>query len=181
MDIRIKCIVGGAAAGLLLVSTAIACGDKLVALGGGVPFDRIHERRAGNVILYLNPQTRLNTANADIRLDAALTRAGHSVRTVATRRDLELALGEAEADVVLMDWADAAQLKAGISDRVPTLPVLYGGTPGELAHAEAGEQCVLEADRRRASQLLKAVDRIIEDHAKGRQLDCGRIGGRGVS
>ena len=174
-------MVMGAAAGLLLVSAAMACGDKLVALGGGVPFDRIHARRAGHVILYLNPQSGLTAANADIRLDAALTQAGHNVRAVATRGDLERALGEAEADVVLMDWADAAQLNAGISNKVPTLAVLYGGRGGELARVEAREQCVLEADRRRASQLLKAVDRIIEDHARGRQVDCGRIGGRGVS
>src|SRR5262245_55162196 len=93
---RLKVVV---AAGMLFVSPSFACGDKLAALGGGVPFNRIQAvAHPGNVILYLNPESRFAGANADIGLDRALTRAGHTVRIVASRGDLERAMNEAEAD-----------------------------------------------------------------------------------
>ena len=40
------------------VPSALACGDKLMVLGGGLPFERVHVgRRQSNVILFLNPDT----------------------------------------------------------------------------------------------------------------------------
>jgi hypothetical protein len=180
MGTHFRHLATGVAVGFLLAPAALACGDKLVALGGGVPFNRIHERQSGNVILYLNPRTRFNAANADIRLDAALTRAGHKVRTVATRADLEHALRDAEADLVLMDWADAVELDARLSDKVPTLAVLYGAQEAS-AQTETVDRCVFEADHRRSSRVVRAVDRIIDDHTNGRPVDCARIGGRGVT
>jgi hypothetical protein len=170
-----------AAAGILFISAALACGDKLVTLGGGVPFDRIGKQRyPGSVILFANPERRLTSAITDIQLDSALTRAGHSVRTVSSRSDLESALRSAGTDVVLMDWADAVELNARLTDKVPTLPVSYGARAGESA-AGAPDRCVLDADKGRAMRLIKAVNRIIEDREKGQPVTCAQIGGRGLS
>jgi hypothetical protein len=180
MKLDMRHIAIGATSGLLLVSAALACGDKLVALGGGVPFDRIGKQLyPGSVILYLNPETSLNSAVADLRLDSALMRAGHSVRTVTSRSDLESALRAAKTDVVLMDLADAVELNARLTDEVPTLPVLYGARAGEPAGAP--DRCVLDADKKRAMKLFKAVNRIIEGREKGQPVDCVQIGGRGLS
>ena len=36
--------------------SALACGDKLTVLGGGIPFDKIHtSHRHGSLIMYLSP------------------------------------------------------------------------------------------------------------------------------
>jgi CheY-like chemotaxis protein len=181
MKLDMRRIAVGATTSLLLVSAALACGDKLVALGGGVPFDRIGKQRyPGSVILFANPERRLNSAITDIRLDSALTRAGHTVRTVVSRADLERALNDAKIDIVLMDLADAVELNARLTDKVPTLPVLYGARADELP-AAATDRCVLDTDKRRAMKLIKAVNQIIEGHEKGQPVLCAQIGGRGLS
>jgi hypothetical protein len=173
----------GATFALFVATIGWACGDKLVALGGGVPFDRIRmSQHPSTVILYLNPERHLQAVNADIRLDKALTRAGHNVRTVATRADLDRAMREAGADIVLMDWADAFALNAKLTDKLPTLPVVYGGAgPAELSSANARSTCVVEASKRKSAQLVRAVEHVIEDREKGLTVDCAKIGGRGVT
>jgi hypothetical protein len=182
MTRKSRLAITGSALGLLALSAALACGDKLVALGGGVPFERIHvARHAGQVILYLNPETRLRAANSEIRLDVALTRAGHKVRTVSSRVDLERALQETHADLVLMDWADAMQLNARLTDKIPTLPVIYGGGPEEFAQAQSQNACVMETNKSKGGQLMRAIEHILEDHEKGLPVDCAKIGGRGLT
>jgi CheY-like chemotaxis protein len=182
MSRKLRLTITGAALGLVSLSAALACGDKLVALGGGVPFERIHvTRHSGQVILYLNPETRLRIANAEMRLDTALTRAGHTVRTVTTRADLDHALQEARADLVLMDWADAMQLNARLTDKIPTLPVIYGAGPDAVAQAASQNRCVIEANKGKGSQLVRAIEHILEGQGKGVAVDCVKIGGRGVS
>lgn len=182
MSSRTRSLILGVLAGAVCSSAAIACGDKLVALGGGVPFDRIHAPpRPGNIILFLNPATRLESVNNDFALDRALTRAGHSVRAVKTREELQRALSEAEADVVLMDWADARELNARLTDKVPTLSVAYPSGPGTGARIDTPGGCVIDADKRRASKLLRAVNDVIEFHEKGTAPDCASLGGRGTT
>jgi hypothetical protein len=182
MSRKSRLTIFGAAVGLLSLSAALACGDKLVALGGGVPFERIHvARHPGTVILYLNPETQLRVANADIRLDTALTRAGHTVRTVVTRADLDRAIQAAGTNLVLMDWADAMQLNARLTDKIPTLPVIYGAGPDEVAQAQSQNRCVVEANKGKGTQLVRAIEHILQDQQKGLPVDCAQIGGRGVS
>jgi len=172
----------GAALGLLSLSAALACGDKLVALGGGVPFERMHvAQHPGRVILYLNPGSRLQTANADMRLARTLTLAGHKVSTVATPAELDRARQETGADLVLMGWADALQLNARLTDALPTLPVIYGANPDELAAAQSQKRCVVETSKRAGYQLVRTIEHIMEDHQKGLPVDCAKIGGQGVA
>jgi hypothetical protein len=100
---------------------------------------------------------------------------------VGSRADLDRALLEAKVDVVLMDWADALSLDARLTDKVTTLPVFYGGASGEFARLDTQDRCVLDADKKRAMKLFRAVNRIVYDHAKGQPVDCAQIGGRGVT
>lgn len=183
MITRIRTACAGATLALLAATVGWTCGDKLVALGGGVPYERIRmSQRPSTVILYLNPERHLQAVNADIRLDKALARAGHNVRTVATRADLDRAMREAGADIVVMDWADAFALNAKLTDKLPTLPVVYGGAgPAEVSSAKTQGTCVVEASKRKSAQLVRAVEHIIEDREKGLAVDCAKIGGRDVT
>ena len=180
MDKRLQLMIIGAASALLLQSAAFACGDKLVALGGGVPFERIHvARHPGKVILYLDVDSGLRAANADMRLDTALTRAGHRVLTVATPADLDRAMAQSGADLVVMDWAVEAKIKARLADNVRTLPILYGAAPQDVTRARAQDHCVVDASRRDGARLLLTIEQILEDQTKGFPVDCARAGGRG--
>ena len=60
-----RCLAGCAA---LLAGAALACGDKLVALGGGVGFERvIVSRNPGHIILMLEPATGLAAGQRKIQ------------------------------------------------------------------------------------------------------------------
>src|SRR6187401_1189494 len=85
-------------------SAAYACGDKLVALGGGMSFQRVFSsRHPGKLILYMPAESALRAANKEMQIDASLTRAGHSVRSVSTRGELDDALRDAAADLLVTD------------------------------------------------------------------------------
>ena len=95
--------VGGVAMRQILVAAVIAatvtqsgiplhaCGDKLLMLGRGVKFQSKHTPRAAAVLLYL-PESATGLALTDPKLESALREAGHAVRAVTSRADLESAL-----------------------------------------------------------------------------------------
>src|SRR5688572_12296551 len=96
-------LVGLAAAAALCVPVAgHACGDKLVVLGRGVRFERIHQAvNPGAVLVYLNPESNLPRADEEFHLSASLELAGHTVQTVGSAGELERAWRSGEADVIL--------------------------------------------------------------------------------
>jgi hypothetical protein len=90
-----------------------ACGDKLVPLGGGVRFEQIHvSRYPGKIVLFLNPTSKLRTANDEFGLSAALQRAGHAVSTVEDVQQLEAALQTGNPDLVLSNCMMRCRAKA---------------------------------------------------------------------
>src|SRR5215471_14247171 len=107
------------------VSVADACGDKLVPLGGGVLFGRVfNSKHPGKLVLFMTPDSQFRAANTQLHLDSALARAGHTVRTVSTRSELEESLQAGAADLVVTDWVDARKLDSEIGGSVGILPVL---------------------------------------------------------
>ena len=171
MPARLQCALLGVAIAMFSAQAADACGDKLVALGGGVSFERVFSsRHPGKLILFLRPDSALRTANSDLRIDAALTRAGHSVRTVATRAELDQALQEAEADLVVTDWVDARELNAEVGGRMAILPVQAGEHSPASAGANAG--CLVDAGKRKGRQVVHAVEQVLLKHSKGLPLSC---------
>lgn len=170
-----------AAASVVSAPASQACGDKLVPLGGGVRFEQIHaSRHPGKIILFLNPASRLPAANDEFRLDAALQKAGHAVRTVASRDELDLALRSGNPDLVLVDWSDVVQLQAlldGEAGSPPVLPVLYRPTAEELLAAREQARCVAPAAKRRGRMaVMQSVEEILERRGKGLPADCGTGG-----
>lgn len=174
-----------AATSLISVPSSQACGDKLVPLGGGVRFEQIHvSRHPGKIVLFLNPASKLRTANDEFHLGAALERAGHSVRAVGSRDDLERVLQTANADLVVMDWSDALQLQVGSlagSASPPILPVLYRPTAEELLAVREQTPCVAPAAKRKGRQaVVKAVEQMLERRGNGLPPDCAAAGRRQI-
>jgi hypothetical protein len=168
----ISILLGILACGYSL-SAAQACGDKLLALGGGVSYERVFSsRHPGNLILLLRPESALTAANDRLRLDNALQRAGHKVRTVNSRTELESSLREAAADLIVTDWEDARALAPEVAARVAILPVVSGPEKTPKAGSASGTDCLVDVNRHKGRQMIRAVDQLLERGEKGLPANC---------
>lgn len=127
-----------------------ACGDKLLLLGRGIRFQSRHTPSAASVLLYLPAAIRSGGTLADPKLESALREAGHQVRSVDTKEELQAALQTARYDVVLADVAEASDLQRTLtpSDAI-VLPVVYLLAPARRPEAKA--------DAARAEKEFSAV------------------------
>ena len=146
--------------------SALACGDKLTVLGGGIPFDKIHtNHRHGSLIMYLSPDSRLSATNSDARIDQALTRDGHQVKVVQSSAELKQALDSGQADFVLIDWSEAQHLQPGVIAKVPIVPVTYDGDAGERALAQSRSGCVVQSNKRHSREMVHEVEDLLENQS----------------
>jgi hypothetical protein len=170
----------GAAAvcALSLAGTAWACGDKLVALGGGVGFERIiASRNPGHIVLLLEPETGLTAANDRFNLGASLALAGHEVYVVKNFDHLNMRPhGEGPPpDLILIDSTRAhdPKFQAAAGSKGPMImPVLYPADDPKLMAMARHSACVTVAGGRKGSQLLKAVEHALKLRSRGQSMDC---------
>ena len=93
-----------------LAGSAWACGDKLVALGGGVGFQRVVvSRNPGHIILMLEPASGLDAANKRFNLVASLSLAGHEVFIAKNDEELRELRATEKPDLILVDAASTKQ------------------------------------------------------------------------
>ena len=146
--------------------SALACGDKLTVLGGGIPFEKIHtNHRHGSLVMYLSPDSRLLATNSDARIDQALTRDGHQVKLVQSSAELKQALDSAQVDFVLIDLSEARQLQADVLAHVPIVPVTYGSDATERALAQTRSGCVVESNKRHSHEMVHEVEALLENQS----------------
>ncbi|MEX2151348.1 MAG: hypothetical protein WD793_14140 [Steroidobacteraceae bacterium] len=178
MDVR-QFVAAAAAATVCatsLAGTAWACGDKLVALGGGVGFERVMvSRNPGHIVLLLEPASGLAVANEKFNLAASLSLAGHEVFIAKNADDLRAQRGQMAPDLILVDAERANQLQfqatAGGADPM-IMPVVYPTGRGEAEVAEQQTGCVTVAGGRKGSQLLKAVEKALKLRSRGLPMTC---------
>ncbi len=170
--------VAGAVCAISLAGAAWACGDKLVALGGGVGFERIMvSRNPGHIVLLLEPATGLTAANDKFNLGASLALAGHEVFVVKNVDHLNMRPhgDRPPPDLILIDATHAGQPKfqSVAAGKGPVImPVLYPADRAELTVAERQIGCVTVAGGRKGSQLLKAVERALKLRSRGLPASC---------
>lgn len=146
--------------------SALACGDKLTVLGGGIPFDKIHTtHRHGTLVMYLSPDSRLSAINSDARLDQALTRDGHQVKLVQSSAELKQALDAGQVDFVLIDWSEANKLQKDVVANVPIVPVTYGTDAAERALAQSRSGCVVQSNKRHSQEMVHEVEALLENQS----------------
>jgi hypothetical protein len=163
-----------AVATLPVATAALACGDKLSVIGGGVSFDRVSRHR-GNVVMLVEPNSSLRAANEALKLRQALEYAGNKVQMVDTPDALQLALQQRKVDVVLVSWGESGKLEAQLADQsgAPTvLPVAYKTDPVELTSASRQGACFARVEDHADKRLVRAVDRVMEQREKKAPLDC---------
>jgi len=160
----------------VLASTAWACGDKLVALGGGVGFDRvIVSRHPGHIMMLLEPATGLAAANEKFKLAASLTLAGHEVFIVKSIEELHAQRDAAAPDLILVDAARAKQIRFQpvTTGGAPTImPVHYPVENGSVEAQVQQSGCLAVASGRKGSQLLKAVENALKLRSRGMPMPC---------
>jgi hypothetical protein len=124
--------------GLLSGTAAFACGDKLLAIGRGVRFQRIYAAHQANLVIY-SAETQYGAALDNARLQTTLKRSVHNLQLVRGGLQLDEALKSGHVDVVLVYLTDVAaiarQLQSAPS-RPVILPVLVRPSKAELAAAQ---------------------------------------------
>ncbi len=163
-------LTGGLVSALMLVSliSAGACGDKLLVLGRGVRFQGDAPAQPASILLYIHAGSPGSAMVGDLKFQSALRDAGHKLRAVGTRQELEETLQTGQYDIVLTDVADAPILEQPVQSapsKPVLLPVVYNGTKAEAATAERHYGCVLKAPGR-TGHYLASVDKAMELKSK---------------
>lgn len=166
-----------AGCGSLLAGGALACGDKLVAMGGGVGFERVVvSRNPSHIILLLEPATGLAEANQKLNLAGSLSLAGHEVFLATNAEELRAHRLAAAPDLILVDAGRATELQPQpVVDRKDPviLPVAYAPSAERAAEGlESG--CVAVIQGKKGTQLLKTVERILKLRSRGEPMPCDK-------
>lgn len=160
---------------LLSATAALACGDKLAALGGGVRYERLYRsQHPARIVLYA---PRDSAGEESERLRAELARAGHSVEVVASRGALDSRLAAGAVDLVLAD-ADAQDGEPSSTQSRGTAVVMgvrYADR-SSLTRASS-ESCVTTVTRRGGRQLLRQIDVELARRARGEPATCAAPSG----
>ena len=135
------------ATALLSGTVAVACGDKLLAVGRGVRFQRGYAAHEANLVIYF-AGAQSSAALNSTKLQNMLKRAGHKLQIVASGSQLDEALRSGKVDVVLVDFGDlsgiAEKLQSAPSKPV-IVPVLFKPSKSELARAQKDYKLALKA------------------------------------
>jgi len=153
---------------LLTGSAALACGDKLLAIGRAVRFQRAYAAaRQANVVIYTNG-TKSGATLKGSKLQITLKQVGHKLQTVEDAAQLDQALKSGRVDVVLADIADVSgitrQLQSAPSKPV-VLPVLFKASKADLAAAQKEYRFALKAPGDEV-QYLVAIDEVMKSRAR---------------
>ena len=161
---------------------ALACGDKLSMMGGGVSFERINfSAHRGSVVMLLAPDSQLRATAADLELKRALERAGHTVRTLDTSDELAAQLSGGGVDVVLVDAWAAASMQRQIAAATPAargpivLTVVYKAGASGQPTTRVDRLCVARADKQNGRAVLDAIEQELARKARGEPVTCSAL------
>jgi hypothetical protein len=169
-------LVAATACALSLGGPAWACGDKLVALGGGVGFERIVvSRNPGHIVLLLEPGSGLAAANDKFNLVASLTLAGHEVFIAKSADELRTQLAKTPTDLVMVDAARSKPIELPSATNVASpaiLPVEYFADGSTVPASYRTSACVAMAEGKKGATVLKAVEHTLKLRSRGQSISC---------
>jgi hypothetical protein len=152
-----------------------ACGDKFVIFGRGVRFRAAYAAaHPADILVYMNPMSRVPLVDRDFHLVATLRLAGHRPSVVETRDELQDALTSTRYDILIVDLEDAAGLETEVqhaSSPPEVVPLVYKASGAEFAELAKKYNCLLKADRRN-HQLLSVLDEVMRDKSAGQKPSC---------
>lgn len=145
---KLMLAAGLAGAVLAMGGDAMACGDKLVIVGRGMRPKRVKGSVPASILVYADPRGSMPAALEEGHLRRDLEKAGHRVRSVGTREELDSALDTGTYDLVFTDIKSAPAIETeakGASSKPRVLPTLFNPTDADLAAATRDYHCVVKA------------------------------------
>lgn len=163
-----KLICSLLAGSVLIATTALACGDKLMLSFGGLQFRQVYARHPASVLAYTPQNSAVTAVLKELELEPVAKQTGHKFYAVENTSGLEQALKSRKYDVVLTDAADAERIEnqAQGAPLMPSiLPVVYKSTKVEASNVEKKFHAVLKAPGS-VEHYLAAIDHAMEIRAK---------------
>jgi ABC-type amino acid transport substrate-binding protein len=162
-------VAGAGLVAIALVSgtAALACGDKLLAIGRGVRFQRAYAERQANLVIYSYGAQNGATLSSTT-LQATLKRAGHKLQIVQDGSQLDEALKSGKVDVVLVNFGDLGgitRLLQSAPSKPIIVPILFKPSKAELAAALKEYRFALKAPADEF-QYLSAIDEAMKARLK---------------
>ena len=148
-------------------TAVIACGDKLLANGRGVRFQRAYAEHQANLVIYSNGAQNGATLSSTT-LQTTLKRAGHKLQMVQDGSHLDEALKSGKVDVVLVDFADLGaitRLLQSAPSKPVIVPILFKPSKAELAAAQKEYKFAFKAPADEF-QFLTAIDEAMKARLK---------------
>lgn len=141
--------------------TALACADKMRALGRGIRYQQVASARPASILIYSR-----GAALRDPQLEPALKHAGHKVHAVQDTAQLSEALKRGRYDVVVADVSDTGGLEE-LVQAAPSRPTLLPVVSERSNIAEAAKrfQRILKAPDK-TGHYLTAVDDVMQLRSK---------------
>jgi ABC-type amino acid transport substrate-binding protein len=140
-------------------TAALACGDKLLAVGRGLRFQHDSAAHQANLVIY-SAGTQNGAALSSTRLQTTLRRAVHRLQLVQGGSELHQALKTGRVDVMLVDFTDITELTRQLQSapsKPVILPILVKPSKIVLAAAQKEYQFALRATAD-DSEYLTAID-----------------------
>jgi len=141
-----RLIAFGAFVCVLILSSGkdlAACGEKFFFAGRVVKWQQVMSAKVpGQVLMYVNPASKMPAVMRETSLEALLRKAGHKVEVITTEAALKSAVTSGRYDVLLLDPADADKWKA---PGLVVVPVLYNTPKTERKAIEQTYARVLKA------------------------------------
>ncbi len=139
-----------------------ACGDKFLRVGRSARFRRYAAVHPAAILIY--KPAHATRAGID-ELKRILTQAGHRTEAIDRGTNLTSALAATHYDLVIADYADAAQIRndLGTSPSKPeVLPIL--DKPSKAVEAEAEKQyaCLIKPHEMTKFDALAEIDRLMQ-------------------
>ena len=139
-----------------------ACGDKFLRVGRSARFRRYAAVHPATILIY--PPLHATHRGID-ELNALLKQAGHKPVAVDRGASIVGVLAAAPYDVVIADYADAAQIKTAVQ-AVPSkpqlLPILDKPTKAAEGEAEKQYACLIKLHEMTKYDALAEIDRLME-------------------
>jgi hypothetical protein len=142
-----------------------ACGDKFLRAGRSQRSRGYAAIHPASILIYKPTATPKGLKE----FQALLKRAGHKSVTVQNAGGLSQAFATAKYDVVIADYADAANIKVelqSIPSKPGYLPVLSNPTKAMAADASREYVCLIRPDAMTKYDALAQIDHLMEQRLK---------------
>jgi ABC-type amino acid transport substrate-binding protein len=162
-------IAGAVLSSLALLSgtAVLACGDKLLAIGRGVRFQRAYAATPASLVIYF-AGAQSDATLSSTKLQTKLRQAGHKLQIIEGGSQLDAALKSGKVDVVLVDFGDLAgvtRLLQSAPSKPVILPILFKPSKAELAAVQREYKFALTAPADEI-QYLTAIDEAMKSRLR---------------